>query len=98
MEVEMIDTVPALKTFLDGLPLSNAQPNLFIDLEGDNLSRHGTLSLITVLVEPRHTVHLVDVHTLGQQAFSIASTNGTGKTHHGIPRYLQSFLRRSPRF
>ena len=77
MEVEMIDTATALTSFLDGLPQASAQPNLFIDLEGNNLSRHGTLSMITILVEPRHTVHLVDVHTLGKDAFTTSNTNNT---------------------
>jgi exonuclease 3'-5' domain-containing protein 1 len=72
----MIDTAAALKSFLDGLPLDSDQPHLFIDLEGNKLSRHGTLSLITILVEPRHTIHLVGVHTLGKVAFSVASSNG----------------------
>jgi exonuclease 3'-5' domain-containing protein 1 len=77
MEVQMIDTADALKTFLDGLPQSSTQPNLFIDLEGNNLSRHGTLSLITILVEPRHTVHLIDVHTLGKEALITPNTTNT---------------------
>ena len=77
MDVQMIDTAAALRTFLDELPVAGSQPNLFIDLEGNNLSRHGTLSLITIVVEPRHTVHLVDVHTLGKDAFSANNTNNT---------------------
>lgn len=78
MEAEIIDTAAALESFLNALPLdSSAQPNLFLDLEGNNLSRHGTLSLITILVEPRHTVHLIDVHTLGNEAFTTTSTTGT---------------------
>jgi exonuclease 3'-5' domain-containing protein 1 len=83
-EAEIIDTAAALKSFLDGLPQDNTKPNLFIDLEGNNLSRHGTLSLITVLVEPRHTVHLIDVHTLGNQAFTLASTANGATTLKNI--------------
>jgi exonuclease 3'-5' domain-containing protein 1 len=77
MDVIMIDTATALQSFLDDLPLDSDQPHLFVDLEGNNLSRHGTLSLITVLVEPRHTVHLIDVTTLGKDAFSTTNTNNT---------------------
>ena len=75
----MITTTSALTSFLDTLPQPNTstQPTLFIDLEGTNLSRHGTLSLITILVEPRHKVHLVDVHTLGKTAFTTPNTNNT---------------------
>jgi exonuclease 3'-5' domain-containing protein 1 len=73
MEVEMIDKAEALKTFIDALDKDSI---LYVDLEGNNLSRHGTLSLITILVEPRHTVHLVDVTTLGKAAFSVSGTSG----------------------
>ena len=73
----MIDTATTLTAFLDNLPQASAQPILFIDLEGNNLSRNGTLSLITILVEPRHQVHLIDVHTLGKEAFTTPNTNNT---------------------
>lgn len=73
----MIDSPFALKTFLDDLPDCNGpEPSLYIDLEGNNLSRNGTLSLITILVEPRHTVHLVDVTGLGKDAFESAGSDG----------------------
>jgi exonuclease 3'-5' domain-containing protein 1 len=76
MDVEMIDTAPLLEVFLANLPEPTAQPNLYADLEGNNLSRHDTLSLITILVEPRHTVHLIDVLTLGTTAFTTPAPNG----------------------
>ena len=77
MKAETIDTTAALESFLNDLPLDSNRPRLFIDLEGNSLSRRGTLSLITILVEPRHTVHLIDVHVLGKQAFTVASATGT---------------------
>lgn len=49
---------------------------LYIDLEGDNLCRFGTLSLITILVEPGDTVSVIDVQILGDQAFSISTPDG----------------------
>ena len=77
MDVEMIDTPVALQAFIAGLPdFSNGQPGLYVDLEGNDLSRNGTLSLVTVLVEPRHTVHLIDVTTLGAAAFTTPDANG----------------------
>lgn len=52
MQSKLIDSVGALETFLDGLPESKAGPlRLYVDLEGNNLSRNGTLSLVTILVE-----------------------------------------------
>jgi exonuclease 3'-5' domain-containing protein 1 len=73
----MIESLSALKTFIDSLPdCKGPVPSLYIDLEGNNLSRKGTLSLVTILVEPRHTVHLVDVTGLGEQAFHVAGSDG----------------------
>lgn len=78
----MIDSPSALKAFIGGLPeCGGPEPSLYIDLEGNNLSRNGTLSLVTILVEPRHTVHLVDVTGLGQQAFETASPDGKTLRH-----------------
>jgi len=71
----MIDKPEAVKTFVDSIHEGDI---LYVDLEGNNLSRKGTLSLITILVEPRHTVHLVDVTTLGKEAFTTSgNTSGT---------------------
>lgn len=54
MEAQMINSKAALEAFIDELPdCKDPDPNLYVDLEGNNLSRKGTLSLITILVEPR---------------------------------------------
>ncbi|KAF1834759.1 hypothetical protein BDW02DRAFT_321722 [Decorospora gaudefroyi] len=48
---------------------------MYIDLEGVNLCREGSISILTLLVDtPIHDrrVCLVDVHTLGAQAFNTA--------------------------
>lgn len=77
MDVNMINTAPALQTFIAELPeFTDGQPGLYVDLEGNDLSRNGTLSLITILVEPRHTVHLIDVKTLGAAAFTTQDSSG----------------------
>jgi exonuclease 3'-5' domain-containing protein 1 len=77
MEAQMIDSPSALKNFINNLPdCKGLEPSLYIDLEGNNLSRYGTLSLITVLVEPQHTTHLVDVTSLGNDAFTVAGSDG----------------------
>lgn len=78
----MIDSPSALKAFIGSLPdLEGPTPCLYIDLEGNNLSRKGTLSLVTILVEPRHTVHLVDVTGLGKLAFHTAGPDGKTLKH-----------------
>lgn len=77
MQSKLIDSVGALETFLDGLPESKAGPlRLYVDLEGNNLSRNGTLSLVTILVESEKKVYLIDVTTLQQDAFNIGGSKG----------------------
>ncbi|KAK4135189.1 hypothetical protein BT67DRAFT_340341, partial [Trichocladium antarcticum] len=49
---------------------------LYLDLEGNNLGRHGTISIITVLLHPQNTSHLVDILTLGAQVFTSATMHG----------------------
>ncbi|KAL8366256.1 hypothetical protein RB595_004838 [Gaeumannomyces hyphopodioides] len=63
-----------------------------IDLEGRNLSRNGTLDILTALVRPAKKPSLIDVHTLGDAAFTTA--NGAGRTLKGtledpdVPKYF----------
>lgn len=52
-------------------------PSLYIDIEGVNLSRHGSISLITILVQPQSSIYLVDVHRLQARAFNTATPTGT---------------------
>ena len=76
MEPVLVDTVAALQSFLSSLPPCNdKRPDLHIDLEGDDLCRHGTLSVVTIFVESRNTVHLIDVTTLRDSAFSTPGDN-----------------------
>ena len=73
----MIDSKLALKDFIKNLPdCKDTDPSLYVDLESNNLSREGTLSLVTVLVEPRRTIHLIDVTGLGNDAFTTAGSDG----------------------
>ena len=78
MESILIDTLPSLTALLDELVAAQYGPTmLYVDLEGDDLSRHGTLSLMTVLVVPKQTVYLIDVTTLGATAFGTAGAKET---------------------
>ena len=52
-------------------------PNLFVDLEGTNLGRKGTIALVTILVANRSRVYLVDVTTLGSAAFTTEGSDGS---------------------
>ncbi|RDW90531.1 Polynucleotidyl transferase, ribonuclease H fold [Aspergillus mulundensis] len=62
---------------LEDLPTS--PPSLYIDLEGVNLSRHGTVSILQIYVWPHDKTYLVDIHTLKKEAFTTkSSASGTG--------------------
>lgn len=52
-------------------------PCLYVDLEGIRLSRHGSISLITLYVQPQKSVYLIDVYTLQTTAFNTAAPDGT---------------------
>ncbi len=74
----LIDEISALTTLLDSLGgLKNLPPSLFVDLEGDNLSRHGTISILQLFLRPQNHVYLIDVHRLGADAFHTAGSNGS---------------------
>lgn len=70
----LISTPSALASLLTtltfALPPNPSTPSLYIDLEGVNLCRHGTISLLTVYVLPLGHVYLIDVHTLASLAFT----------------------------
>ena len=68
-----------LKTFLSSIPSSCT---LYLDFEGNNLSRNGTLSVVTILVHPQGLTRLIDVFTLGKAAFD--TTTDTNKTLKSI--------------
>ncbi|KAF7198323.1 hypothetical protein HII31_00062 [Pseudocercospora fuligena] len=83
MEPKLVNSIALLKNLLGYLGDSEGQPpRLYMDLEGNNLSRNGTLSLVTVLLEPEEEVHLIDVTTLGRDAFS--TTDATGRTLRSV--------------
>lgn len=74
-EYTLIDTVDALSAlipFFCGLPSS--PPSLYLDLEGQNLGKDGTIALIQIYVLPLKHTYLIDVHVLGNAAFTTTST------------------------
>ncbi|KAK0705522.1 ribonuclease H-like domain-containing protein [Lasiosphaeris hirsuta] len=69
----LIASTEQLKAFL-----SSIQPftTLYLDLEGNNLCRHGAISLITILPHLRGAVRVIDVLALGRSAFTTTSQEG----------------------
>lgn len=81
---QLIDSVEAVSTFIEKLiDLPTSPPSLYIDLEGVNLSRQGSISIIQIHVAPRNETYLIDIHTLGAKAFD---------TRGGLDQTLRSIL------
>lgn len=89
----LVSSLPDLEAFLASIPPSGTC-TLCMDLEGKNLSRNGTLSLLTVLIHPSRASYLIDVQTLGDSAFTTPSPDSDGKTLKAVledrstPKYL----------
>ncbi|CAI9638036.1 unnamed protein product [Alternaria burnsii] len=70
--ISTLDELASMLAALQDLPKS--PPNLYIDLEGRNLCRNGTIALMTLHVPSKDKIYLVDIHTLGARAFSTPAT------------------------
>ncbi|KAL6909140.1 ribonuclease H-like domain-containing protein [Trichoderma evansii] len=73
----LIDTVPGVAEVVDsleGLPVE--PPSIYIDLEGVNLSRIGTISILQVYIHTTKQVYLIDVLTLRDKCFSTCGESG----------------------
>ncbi|CAI6087788.1 unnamed protein product [Clonostachys chloroleuca] len=83
-----VDTQEVLSDAIDGLvDLPSSPPSLYVDLEGINLSRHGTISILQIHVRTTGHTYLIDVLTLGSLAFS---TSGILHTETTLKSILES--------
>ncbi|KAH8710118.1 hypothetical protein GQ44DRAFT_714672 [Phaeosphaeriaceae sp. PMI808] len=107
VKTEIITTTEQVADLVDWLVLCHAppvphSPTIYLDLEGVNLCREGSISILTLLIDtgiPTGRVCLIDVHTLGAHAFSTAGAKQ--KTLQEIledEKDPKSLLRRSQRF
>lgn len=72
-----VDSLGALRALVQAIEESPVQPPfLFLDLEGINLSRHGSISILQLLIPATENVFIVDVHTLKGKAFETPSDTG----------------------
>jgi exonuclease 3'-5' domain-containing protein 1 len=78
--IVFVDTLESLAEFLSAV---GPDDTLYLDLEGKNLCRHGTLDLVTVLPVapgtllkrvPLQPVYIISVHKLGAAAFDHSIT------------------------
>jgi exonuclease 3'-5' domain-containing protein 1 len=72
--VDSKDTMVSLIDTVDDLP--TIQASLCLDLEGVNLCRHGSISLLAIYVQAKRHVYLVDVYKLQSEAFKIENDKG----------------------
>ncbi|KAF2114629.1 ribonuclease H-like domain-containing protein [Lophiotrema nucula] len=80
IKTEIIDSTEKIEDLVDWLVFRHAPPDLYsptmyIDLEGVDLCREGSISILTLLIDtgiPTKRVCLIDVHTLGAKAFESA--------------------------
>ena len=78
IKTDIINTTKEIGDLVDWLVLRHAppvpySPTMYIDLEGVNLCREGSVSVLTLLIDtgiPTQRVCLIDVHVLGAQAFN----------------------------
>jgi hypothetical protein len=72
-----VDTVQGLMDMLDDIPLlKDHEARLCLDLEGDNLCRHGTIAIIQLFIPTMDRVFLIDVHTMGKRTFDVCASDG----------------------
>jgi len=67
----VVDRDLALSDMIDilvGLPVN--PPSIYVDLEGINLSRQGTISILQLYVLPKDHTYLIEVHQLQHMVFS----------------------------
>jgi exonuclease 3'-5' domain-containing protein 1 len=85
VKTEIINTTEQIGDLVDWLNLRHAppvpySPTMCMDLEGVNLCREGSISILTLLIDtgiPTRRACLIDVHTLGAQAFNTAGAKRT---------------------
>lgn len=84
IDPEIVNTTQGIGGMVDWLvtfaSLDSHSPTLCIDLEDVNLCREGSVSILTLLFDVialRNHIYLVDVHTLGAQAFNTAGAKQT---------------------
>ncbi|KAI9643015.1 hypothetical protein NHQ30_008749 [Ciborinia camelliae] len=77
--IDLTDTPEAIIELIDSLALGDlptSPPSVYIDIEGIDIGRGGSVSILQVYILPTEKSYLVDVHKLGKQAFSTPNASG----------------------
>lgn len=81
IDYTLIDSKESLSTFLKAIyNLPTSPPSLYLDLEGKDLGRDGTIEIIQVYVLPLQHTYLIDIHVLGTAAFTTPSATPSSTT------------------
>jgi exonuclease 3'-5' domain-containing protein 1 len=78
--IKFIDAEDDLSRLIETIEIApTSPPSLYVDLEGVELSRHGSISILQIFVSPLDEIYLVDIHTLKEKAFTVSNlkTGGT---------------------
>lgn len=80
VEVDTVVGVAQMVDALDKLPIT-VQPSIYIDLEGVDLCRYGTVSIMQIHCLPSTRTYLIDVYTLGDKCFSTPGSESRTLKH-----------------
>lgn len=70
-----VSDVAGITTMMNGIKMVEIhRPSYFLDLEGQNLGRNGTLDILQLYHRNSHTTYLIRVHKLGHDAFDTPGT------------------------
>ena len=77
--ISLTDTPEGIVELIDSLGRSDvptSPPSVYIDLEGVDIGRKGSIAILQVYILPTKRTFLVDVHNLRGQAFSTPNSSG----------------------
>ena len=76
-KASLVDSPTSIASLIDSLAdLPVNPPPLYFDVEGIKISRHGSVSILQLYVLPLDQVYLVDIHVLGEAAFTTTGIDG----------------------
>lgn len=72
----IVDNLDLVCNLVESIEDAEPTPLIFVDLEGVNLSRHGLIAVMQIMVPPNPVVHLIDICTLQKDAFDTSGPSG----------------------
>ncbi|KAJ5864071.1 uncharacterized protein N7529_005987 [Penicillium soppii] len=80
LDIVLVDSIPLLSDCLNSLIYFNKHyniwPSLYIDLEGVDLGRHGSISILQLFAPSMKKIYIIDVYKLQDKAFSPVDNSG----------------------